>query len=416
MLGYLKQKKESKIALLGFLLGMSMFSPLCAQELPKGMDLPSVRSHPELWKDFREFVRPSPPERTIMLVRFASAIRSNVPENNTVEAEIWTPRDAPRPVPIVVLLHYWGASDFVVEERFAKDLNSRGIAAVMMALPYHMRRSPSDVASGALAIRADTEHLREGLTQAVFDVKRLVDYLSTKSEFDLNRLGISGISLGGIVASLVYNVDSRFRCAAIVLGGGDIAHIIWNSSFTVDIRAEFRKKGYTEDRLREELRAVEPLEYVAPQRGGDVLVIGAKYDEVIPEESTQKLVDAYANSHVVWLTTGHFGGALVERKLFRTATGFFESEFFEKTFEIPSMISAPTVRLGVVVVPGYELTIAAGMDVWRPKRLRNVVVNGWITPEGPLLWANLELERGLGVGFALTKDRFTFGIGWSVVL
>lgn len=410
-------KNESKIATSAFLLVMSAFYPSCAQDLPKPpAEIPLITSNPEPWNDFREFVRPSPPERTVTLIRFASPIETKTKENNVVEAEIWIPRDAPRPMPVVVLLHYWGASDFVVEERFAKELNFRGIAAVMMTLPYHMRRSPSNVASGAMAIRPDTNHLREGLTQAVFDIKRLVDYLSTKSEFDMQRLGISGVSLGAIVASLVYNVEPRFRCAAIILGGGDIAHIIWNSSFTVDIRTDFRKKGYTEEQLREELRPVEPLEYVDPHREDNVLIIGAKYDEVIPPESTQKLIDAYGNARVVWLTTGHFGGALVERKLFRTATGFFESKFFAKTFEIPSTISAPTLRLGVVLVPDYELTIAAGMDLWRPKRLRNVVVNGWVTPEGPLLWANLELEGGFGAGFALTKERLTFGIGWSVVL
>ncbi|MFX9638786.1 hypothetical protein ABTO85_20010, partial [Acinetobacter baumannii] len=78
------------------------------------------------------------------------------------------------PVPVVVLLHYWGAPDTKVEDEIAQLLARRGIAAVAMPLPYHLGRSPMGRRSGELAIVPDPRSLNQTMTQAVLDVQRTI--------------------------------------------------------------------------------------------------------------------------------------------------------------------------------------------------------------------------------------------------
>ncbi|MCH8274800.1 MAG: alpha/beta hydrolase family protein [Armatimonadetes bacterium] len=352
----------------------------------------------------------------VSVLRFPSAITTDVVENNTVEVLLIRPRDVVEPMPIVVLLHYWGATDLNVAERFAQALNERGIATAIVTLPYHLRRSPPGVKSGALAIQPDTRHLRESMTQAVMDVRRLLDWIEAGTEFDSSRIGLAGISLGGVVGALVFGVEDRFSVGALLLAGGDLAHIIWNSTVTIEARLALRRSGYTEERLREELEPVEPLRYARPERKEDLLLVGARYDDVVPVEDTRKLVAAYSRPETIWLETGHYGALFVERRIYRTAAAFFDARFAGRPFEAPESLGAPTLRLGLHFNPDYELTIAAGVDLWRSDRMGRTFVSGMLTPEGPLLFGGRRISDGFSFGVAATMRRLTWGIFWSVVL
>ena len=169
-------------------------------------------------------------------------------------------------MPVVVVLHYWGASDQKAEVSLANDLLRRGIAAVLMPLPYHLSRTPAGYRSGQLAIQADPKVLVATMSQAVLDVRRTVDWIETRPEFDSRHIGIVGTSLGSLVAANSYGVESRFGPAAFVVGGADFAHIIWNSSRVVTQREDLRRRGYTEERMRDELKPIEPLEFLSARR------------------------------------------------------------------------------------------------------------------------------------------------------
>jgi len=49
----------------------------------------------------------------------------------------------------------------------------------------------------------------------IFDTIRLIDYLNTRDDVDLKRIGISGLSMGGLTAGLVAALDERVTMAVI---------------------------------------------------------------------------------------------------------------------------------------------------------------------------------------------------------
>ena len=65
------------------------------------------------------------------------------------------------------------------------------------------------------------------MRQGVCDVRRAVAWLASRPEIDPNRLGVTGISLGGIVSSVAAAVDPTLNRGAFLLAGGDLAQILW---------------------------------------------------------------------------------------------------------------------------------------------------------------------------------------------
>src|SRR2546421_4985166 len=203
---------------------------------------------------------------------FPSSIESRYRENNVVPLRIILPIAHDKPVPVVIVLHYWGASDLRVERELAGELNDRGIGAVLITLPYHLSRTPPGTRSGQLAIQPEVPRLIETMTQAVLDVRRTIDFLDTRPEIDHNRIGIAGTSLGSLISILAFAVDPRISSAAFVLGGVDLAHIIWHSSRVVELRDALRRRGYTEMRLRNEIASIEPTRFLTGKKLGTAFV------------------------------------------------------------------------------------------------------------------------------------------------
>lgn len=348
-------------------------------------------------------------------LQFPSVVTTGNVQNDQVTLRVILPRRRSGPVPVVVLLHYWGAADQRVERSLAGDLARKGVASAMVALPYHMERTPPGARSGERAILPDPEHLVGTMTQAVLDVRRAVDFLVTRPELDSQRIGLAGTSLGSIVGSLVYALEPRIGTAAFMLGGVDLAHILWHSSRVVKVRDELRKDGYTEDRLRVALSAVEPMNYLKERRGR-AFVIGGKFDTVVPPADTQKLIDAMPGAETLWLDTGHYGGVFVQRRVMKLVAEFFAVEFSTGGFVPPKKLYAPTLRIAVQANTESGMQVGIGIDLWRSNARGDFFSSFVLTPRGPQLFFGARIDRGLAIGGFATPKRFSPGVFWSTVL
>lgn len=338
------------------------------------------------------------------------------PANNTVPLRILMPAQATGPIPVVILLHYWGSHDFKVERALGAELNRHNIGAVMLTLPYHMSRTPPGFQSGELALEPDTDLLIDNVTQSIWDVRRCVDWIESRAEFDHAKIGIEGSSLGAMVATLAYALDHRFVNATFVLGGVDIAHIIWNSSRSVREREMLRRKGFTEDKLRQALAPVEPLKYLKDRPEAPTFVIAANYDTVVPRDSTQAMIKALGQPKTLFVDTGHYGGVFVERRLLREVGNFFNAEFAGKDFTPPTKIYAPTFRFGGMVntISGFDL--AAGLDLIKFDHRGDGFASILITPRGAELFVGRRIDSRITFGGIATRRRVGIGIFWSTVL
>lgn len=347
---------------------------------------------------------------------FPSAFTSSEPVNNTVPIRVFIPKSPSGRLPVAIILHYWGARDIKVERSMADQMAKRGIASIIVTLPYHLGRAPEGTRSGQLAIQPDPEKLKATMNQAAMDVKRTVDFIDSRPEFDPGRIGIVGTSLGALVSSLSYGVEPRITRAAFVLGGADLAEILWGSSLVVEARDALRSRGFTLDRLRIDLTPVEPLTYLDSRRTSSSFIIAGKYDTVMPTHSTRALIAAFDDPKVLWLDTGHYGGIFVQSRILKEVATYFETEFSGKPYEPPKRIFAPTVRIGVQASLPRGLDIGVGIDIWKSNQRGDILGIGLLTPRGPQLFLGARISEGLNFGVSGGTNGIQIGILWSRVL
>jgi len=349
-------------------------------------------------------------------VEFPSAFSTAYESNNVVPLRAFIPKKLSGPAPVVLILHYWGARDIKVERSLAGRLAERGIASVVMTLPYHLTRAPLGTRSGQLAIQPDPEKLKATMIQATQDVKRAVDFIQSRKELDGSRIGIVGTSLGALITALAYGVEPRLTHAAFVLGGADLAEIMWSSSLVVEARDSLRRQGYTFERLRAELTSVEPLTYLHSRRESSAFIVSGKYDTIIPASTTQALIGAFQAPKTLSLDTGHYGGIFVQSRVLKEVTNYFGAEFSGKPYEPPKRIFAPTLRIGVQATTSSGFDIGVGIDLWKSNQRGDLIGIGMLTPRGPQLFLGGRISSGLTIGVVGGTNRVGIGLLWSRVL
>ena len=244
-------------------------------------------------------------------VRFPSPLVTADPANNVVHAELFRPTGvAASRRPAVVVLHILGA-DFALSRYLAARLADRGAVALFVKLPYYgERRGPG---GDRRFLSADVERSVASMRQGVLDVRRAVAYLAGLPEVDPGRIGVAGISLGGIVGGLAAAVDPAISSAALLLAGGDLGEILW----TMPEGAKYRKLWLDAGKTRAELdaltRPLDPLTYAGRLKGKRVLMVAGRVDETIPPSSALKLWEAAGRPPIRWLDCGHYsaGGFLL---------------------------------------------------------------------------------------------------------
>jgi dienelactone hydrolase len=243
---------------------------------------------------------------TVARLKFPSPIRTPEPENNVVHAEYFAPQGFGRNRPGVVVLHILGA-DFPLSRYVAARLAERGTAALFVKLPYYGERRP---ATGGLSskrfLSSDIDRTVTAMRQGVCDVRRALCWLASRPEVDGSRLGITGVSLGGIVAALAAAVDPAIRQAAFLLAGGDLATILWSMPEGAKFRAWWLQSGRTLSDLKALTDPFDPLNYAQGLSGKRMLMIAGKVDEVIPERSTVLLWEAAGRPPIKWYDCGHY--------------------------------------------------------------------------------------------------------------
>lgn len=249
-------------------------------------------------------LHPISESKTIVLsdVTFPSAVETPYELNNTVHCEYYCPKgDGKRPA--VIVLHILGG-DFALSRVFCNMLAQRGVAALFVKMPYYgPRRDPK---SPRRMISANPDETVEGMTQAVLDIRRATAWLAARDEVDPEQLGIFGISLGGMTASLSAANEPRLKNVCLLLAGGDLGKVNWDSPDLKKVRGELPKFGVGKEDLVKKLAPIDPVTYAANLRGRRVLMLNARDDEVIPRACTESLWSACGEPEIVWYPGGHY--------------------------------------------------------------------------------------------------------------
>ena len=123
-----------------------------------------------------------------------------------IDLYIILPKGAKNPPAVIYLYGYDEDTDRFRDDRWCTRVTSGGVAAIgfvsaLTGQRFHDRPMKQTFLS----------ELQESLGSTVHDVKFILDYLATRGEVDMNRIGMFGQGSGGTIAILAAVADARLK-------------------------------------------------------------------------------------------------------------------------------------------------------------------------------------------------------------
>ncbi|GAC1465888.1 MAG: hypothetical protein NVSMB9_05920 [Isosphaeraceae bacterium] len=262
------------------------------------------------------------PTYEVWAVRFPSPLVTPDLANNTIHADYYCPVGVGRR-PAVIVLHILGA-DFALSRFIAVKLANRGIGALFLRLPYYGERRPPG--SGKRFLSADIDRSILSMRQGICDIRRASAWLSCRPEVDPSKIGVTGVSLGGVVSSVAAAVDPTLNRAVLLLAGGDLARILWSMPEGARHRESWIASGRTFEDLKAMTAPFDPLTYADRLVGKRLLLMAGRVDEVIPPSSTLALWKAAGRPPILWFDCGHYSAAGYLLPAVRQTVDFFAQD------------------------------------------------------------------------------------------
>ena len=345
---------------------------------------------------------------TITRVTYTSPVQTPYPEDNTVTAYLFLPNEL-GPHPAVVALHEWLPATTKYISTICRSIARHHVAALAIVQPFSLNRRPDPHVPQAEYVSSDVPQTLRSARQAVLDVRRGLDYLSQRTDIDSNRLGITGISLGGIVAGLAAGVDPRIHVLATFIGGADIADIYWDSYKTRGLHAALLRAGWTYSSLKEAMIPVESSHWIHGFDPKNALLINGRYDIFVEPKQAKHLASALGGAKIVWMNTGHDGPALSNGLAAELGASFLEERFFHPNapFKAPDTLRTRTIKLGFLAGGQEGFSPVAALQLFDFDRAARYSLDGQATLRGLslALSARIDLSSSVGLEFPLFRGQ-----------
>lgn len=244
----------------------------------------------------------------LLHLAFPSPRKWDLAESNTVHAEYYVPKNGRRGAPAVVVLHILDGR-FAVARLICRSFAAGGVPSLMVEMPYYGERRPRKLDLPEVFLERP-ERIVWAIEGAVADVRRAAAWLRRRPEVDPRRVGLVGVSLGGIVGALAIGADPSFDRNVLILAGGDPAGILWAAPETRGVRARLAEKGFDLQGVRRLAEATDPLAFAHRAEPRRILMINATADQTVGRAKTVALWKAFGKPKIEWYLAGHYSLAL----------------------------------------------------------------------------------------------------------
>ncbi|HYE60694.1 MAG TPA: prolyl oligopeptidase family serine peptidase [Phycisphaerales bacterium] len=211
------------------------------------------------------------------------------------------------PAPTVIWLHGRTANKELDPGRYLRWVRA-GIAACAVDLPGHGERGDPEMQK--------PEATLDVLRQAVGEVDRVIEHLADPNwggAFDLDRMAIGGMSLGGMVTLRRLCEAHEFKAAAVEGTTGNLMSLYGGHSPEVETPV----KGWHARHDAAKIAEVDAMQHLRGFRPIPLLALHSEADQVVPVASMRSFVDAlrgrykqaYADPGLVQLHTWPETGA-----------------------------------------------------------------------------------------------------------
>ena len=209
-----------------------------------------------------------------------------------VTAIVAIPKGYTGPHPAILLMHGSGGNKDVDYIRAASGmLCSMGYASLSIDAQYKGERARPGQ-NGEL--KPDSYAIRDAWVQTVIDLRRAVDYLESRPDIDKTKIGYLGLSMGGMLGSVLGGVESRIACFYLAVPGGGIVNAVKHIDRYPTLKERFAVQITPEviARVEDIANVIDPIYYVGHILPRPLRIAVAEHDTIIPAEMSAALIAA----------------------------------------------------------------------------------------------------------------------------
>jgi pimeloyl-ACP methyl ester carboxylesterase len=224
--------------------------------------------------------------------------------NNVVRAQHWLHDDGPHPT--LCLIHGFMGSPYLLNGLWMSLpwFYRSGYDVLLYTLPFHGRRAEKySPFSGYGYFSNGLPGFAEAMAQAVYDFRSLVDYLKFTG---VEKIALTGISLGGYTTSLIAGVEDRIDA---VIPNVPVVSVEAELDEWFPINKLFslgrRISGFSRDELLEGLAYTSPLNYAPLVPRDRRLIITGLGDRLAPPQQAEMLWRHWDHCALHWFPGNH---------------------------------------------------------------------------------------------------------------
>lgn len=222
--------------------------------------------------------------------------------NKTSVMAYWfAPKDTTEPKPLVIVMPPTGGP-YSISLSFGRYLADRGFACLCLQRRERFFKPENDI-----------PYHKNLFRQSVIDIRRGIDWAVTQPGVDQERIGILGVSLGGVLSQLAMQADQRIRSGVILLSGQDLPQILDTSGYIVVKRyrqALMKKLDLDQKSLvnlaEKTFREVDPKSFNDRIDPAKVLMVSGRYDNIIRYEVTKATWENMGHPELFVIPSGHY--------------------------------------------------------------------------------------------------------------
>jgi hypothetical protein len=200
--------------------------------------------------------------------------------SDPIDLFICKPRGVAKPAVILYLYTYPSTTDRFKSDDWCGTTTANGFAAVGFLSAYTGHR---------LEMRSPTAtfftDFQESLGASVHDVQLILDYLATRGDLDVSRVGMYGQGSGGTITILASAVDARIKAVDVLTPWGDWPNFFTQSRFiAADQRARFSAPDFLA-----KVAPLDPLTWLTKVKAISVRIQDVRKSGPMPDASQERL-------------------------------------------------------------------------------------------------------------------------------
>jgi pimeloyl-ACP methyl ester carboxylesterase len=246
--------------------------------------------------------------------------------NRIAYAQHWRHEDGPRPT--LCVIHGFGASPYWLNSAFfaVPWFFGHGYDVLLYTMPFHgLRRGLFSPVNGSELFAHGVAHFNEAIIHAVHDFRVFLDHLEATG---VEQVGLTGLSLGGYMTSLLAAIEPRLRFVIPNAAVTDVATLA-ESWFPPNLamRTVARLRNLPLEDMRAAWAVHSPLTYAPVVPRERRMIIGGLGDRLAPPEQSERLWDHWDRPRIHWFVGNHVmhlsrGAYLREMRQFMGELGF----------------------------------------------------------------------------------------------